>query len=109
MRCLPQTEVCDLRNPSPRLLRLFTFPAINAGVNKLSLSSCFTSGTPRQIRPCFMGGYIPEERLESRHAGKFGLKGALRDDRDDIDDIFGNGIFIVLNVTIVTLGCIVDT
>ena len=109
MRCLPQTEVCDLRKPSPRLLRLFTFPAINAGVNKLSLSSCFTSGTPRQIRPCFMGGYIPEERLESRHAGKFGLKGALRDDRDDIDDIFGNAIFIVLNVTIVTLGCIVDT
>ena len=56
-----------------------------------------------------MGGYIPEERLKSRHAGKFGLKGALRDDRDDIDDIFGNGIFIVLNVTIVTLGYIANT
>ena len=56
-----------------------------------------------------MGGYIPEERLKSRHAGEFGLTGAFRDDRDDIDDIFGNGIFIVLNVTIVILGCIANT
>ena len=64
---------------------------------------------PYEIRPCFMGGYIPEERLKSRHAGKFWLTGAFRDDRDDIDDIFGNGIFIVLNVTIVILGCIANT
>ena len=56
-----------------------------------------------------MGGYIPEERLKSRHAGEFGLTGAFRDDRDDIDDIFGNGIFIVLNVTIVTFACVTDS
>ena len=56
-----------------------------------------------------MGGYIPEERLKSRHTGKFGLTGAFRDDRDDIDDIFGGGVFIVLDVTIVTLGYIANT
>ena len=43
--------------------------------------------------------------LKSRHVGKFGLTGAFR---DDIDDIFGSGVFIVLNVTIVTFAGVAD-
>ena len=46
--------------------------------------------------------YLTEELLKSRHVGKFGQTIAYRDDRNDIDDIFGSGVFIVLNVTIVT-------
>ena len=64
-----------------------------------------------QIRLCFAVGYNPEELLKRRHAGKFGLTRVFRDDRDDIDDIFGGGIFIVLNVTIVTIvtfACVTD-
>ena len=62
-----------------------------------------------QMHLCFVIGYNPEELLKSRHIGKFGLTGSLRDDRDDIDDIFGGGIFIVLNVTIGTFAGVADT